>query len=279
VSPVVFESFVVHCKLRQQFWQDNGWTVQWLEDSGSSDAAKRDLLAAQKANVLLVDPIETEKWLHRLNKSSQDLRRVGFLDSIWLDKGVYWPQTIYPEALRDLMVKVGKSLDFSGCAYIAPSSAAWGRLCALAAFDLGYRKIRFICNDLALTEAIKAQIEKFCFGIEIEGLETAGVTLQPNNGSLLMNACDLKNDPDMKQTLLYLNFVRPGSLIVDIPFSSQASALEQEALSANYEVISNSQVRGVFDFLILRRLGLVDGKDRQTYLEKWQAFLKSTPAT
>lgn len=265
MSSVAIEVGKARCELRRQFWSDNKWPVEFLEAEGDP--------LNSKAKVVLTDPLESPDWFHRTKKFTQGLQRIEFTDSIWQDHGKFWPKALYPTALHDLVVRVGQKLDTRAWAYVA-GVGPWARLAVTTAFDLGYRKVRIISNDHAGVEDLSRKIQKFCFGIELEELATADVTLQPNNGSLLINTFDLETDKDMLTTLLYLNFVRRPALIVDVPFHNALSPLLQEGQHAGFEVISGVDLRGMYDFMVLEKLGIKIGINWSQYLTTWRAALE-----
>ncbi len=263
----VFESGTARCGFRRQFWKENKWVLDWPEIEG-------DPLVVPQAKVIIIDPQESADWFHRTKKVTQDLQRVQFTDSVWFDHGKYWPKALYPAALHDLIVRIGKKLDTRAWAYVA-GVGPWARLAVVAAFDLGYRKVRVISNEDEGFQDLASKIRKFCFGIEMELLKTSDVTLQPNNGSLLINTFDLSTDKDMLTTLLYLNFIRRPALIVDVPFNYQQSELLQEGQSAGFDVISGVDVRGLYDFLLLQKMGIETKLDWNQYLTLWRSFLEA----
>lgn len=265
MSIAIFEAGTARCGFRHKFWKENKWSVDFPE-------LKDDPLTSKMVTAIIVDPNESAQWMHKLNKFPQGLGRTEFVDSIWLEEGTFWPRSLYPEVLRDLIVRVGRTLDTRAWAYVA-GVGPWARLAVMAAFDLGFRRLRVITNDTEGFNDLRIRIEKFCFGLEIQPLETADVTLQPNNGSLLINTADLQNDADMLQTLLYLNFIRRPGLIVDIPFNYQLSPLLQEGQHNKLDVISGVDIRGLYDFHVLNRLGIDTQLQWSAYLTAWRAFL------
>lgn len=265
--PTVFESGAARCGFRRQFWKDNKWNIEWPEVAG-------DPLLAKQVSLLLVDPNESTDWLHRAKKSSQDLQRIEFTDSIWFENKVYWPKAIYPRALHDMIVRVGKKLDTREWAYVT-GTGPWARLAVLTAFDLGYRKLRIISNDSPGILDLATRIQKFCFGIEMEELRHEDVTLQPNNGSLLVNTIDLAVEKDLLSTLLYLNFVRKPALIVDVPFNYQPNPLLQECSQAGFDTISSVNLRGLYDFCLLEQLKVEIGVTWEQYLKAWNESLEA----
>lgn len=261
----IFETETARCGFRHQFWRELNLSVEWKEIEG-------DPLAPREAGVILVDPADSTDWLHRIKRFPQDIQRIEFVDSVWLEAGTYWPRAFYARTLTTLMTRFAKTLDTKAWAYVA-GVGPWARLAVLLAFDLGFSRVRLVCHDPSAVQELIDKVGSFCFGIELEPLQTADLTLQPNNGSLLINCYDLLNDADMKQTLLYLNFIREPGLLVDLPFNFQAAPLIDEGKVVGYPTISSVQVRGLYDYYLLHRLGVDTGLPWPEYLNRWQDFL------
>ncbi|PWU22551.1 MAG: hypothetical protein C5B49_00455 [Bdellovibrio sp.] len=261
-----FELPTARCGFRHQFWKDNHWDVNWVEGTPGNPFLEKF------TDLIIVDPLESSEVLHQLKQNPQDVGRLHFVDSVWLESGRYWPRNFYEEVLRELIVRIGQRLDIAAVAYVA-GTGPWARLAAVAAFELGYRRVSLISNDSPKSQQDIQRLSSFCFGLEIEILATAEMTLKPNNGSLLINTLDLQADRDMLETLLYLNFIHRPGLIVDIPFTFQLSALMQEGRGAGFDVVSGVDIRGLYDYLILRRLGVEVKLEWSAYVAAWRAFL------
>lgn len=252
------------CPHRRGFWRDLELPVEFV------DSIAEPLKA--KIGGLIVEPSQSDEWLKKIKSASTDVIRVGFLDSLLQDHGRLWPRNLYFSVFREAIVRAVGQLDITSWAYVA-AEGPWARFGVAVAFDLGYRRVRVICNQEGAVDDLRERMSHFCFGLEVEGLRTSDVTLQPNNGSMLLNAYDLSKDPDMSQTLLYLNFVRLPGVIVDVSKMSVMSPLIQEGQNAHYDCIDGALLRGGYDFQLLSTLGVPLVCEVHEYIEKWKSYL------
>lgn len=266
MKPKVHVTSLAECAHRQKFWSERKWDVEWI--SGTPE----QLLLEKKADVILIDPIETAEWIERSKNIPIEISRYGFADSLWLQEGRYWPRALTSGLLRDFVVQVAKTLDISAWAYIV-GGGPWAQMFVYLASDIGYRKICLVADNPDPIDEIFQKVKKHCFGLETRILAPGDLTQEPNNGSLLINTLNLESEPNLLQNLLYLNFVHKPGLIMDIHFEAKISALLGEARQTGFEIISGVDIRAVYDHAVIEKLNIGNQISLPAYLADWRAFL------
>lgn len=258
------------CAFRRDFWKEKKLPVEFV------DGDTEDILKAKSAHIILIDPQSSEVYLQKKGRMSRELKLLRFVDHIVLSENVYWPGAVSLAAFRKLVITHAKSLNLGARAYVTGTSP-WARLAILTAFDIGYRQVRIIGEDPLEAQKIIDDFSKFCFGLSIVLQDRSQLTLQPNNGSLLINTEPLTMDPELLTVLMYLNFISRDGLIADIEFQTDEGLLCKEGQASGFKCLPGIDFRGAFDFEILLSQGLVKDAELDTYLKEWQSFLQQQP--
>jgi hypothetical protein len=264
--PRLFEHPDVQCPYRHQFWKDNRWLVDWVE--GDLD----QVLKKKEAHFLLLPPEQTNALKSKFRVFSLSVEQLGFFDSAVFENNEYRPQAQYGAILKNFIVHIGKNLDIKKLCYVA-GAGPWVRLSVHVAFQLGYRN--FVLVDSNQQSAIEnlAEISRSCFPINIKTVEPQALTLEPNNGSLLISCQALLEGSELLETLLYLNFVRSPGLICDLHFQPALSPLLVEGTHTGFDVVSGFDLRALYDYYVLTSTKVDTGISWKTYLTNWRAFL------
>lgn len=254
----VFEHEGAGSDTRRAMWADLKLPIEWIHsvEAGST-----------KDSVEILTGWDSEDYLLRLKNVPREVLLIRHLDVIDHTGGKVWPRSLLSLAIRQIVLRSSRGLDLRAWALVTGTSPL-SRAALLSAFEVGYRMVRLVHADgeEAAAEKIRADFEKFCFGLKIQPQKRAELTLQPNNGALLINVEDLALDEDLLQTLLYLNFLHRPGLVLD--FSSQPgseSALLREARLSDFETVSGFRVRTEWDFIFLQSLKLAPGLNAEEY--------------
>lgn len=241
-------------------WRDMGFPVDWVEDDLPS------LLTSGLLGVF-TDPEKSEQTLPLLSGLPRVVDETRFVDFIELASGRPWARSSFRSAGAEFLGKGVPSLSSSMRAYVA-GSGPWARLFALLAVEHGFRQLRFVVEDPAEVQDLIRELNRFCFGVEIQALPHVELTLQPNNGSLLVNTLASAENAELVADLAYLNFISPEGLVVDVheqdnlllseAKGSQIRVLDGAATQAFAEYKSLSQIRGLLtgsfeDYLEMRK--------------------------
>ena len=108
--------------------------------------------------------------------------------------------------------------------------------------------------------------------MQIDILKDTDLTLQPCDGSILINTIFSADEIQQVQNLTYLNFLKKGGVVVDLTESGYPDLLT-EAENINLTRISGSRLWAERDFDFLTsifggKLGLTETQ----YLEQWETW-------
>lgn len=261
-SPLrLYESPGTECELRRQFWRNLALPVEWV--SRREEAHHGILVAPDKP----IEPIES------LKRMTRDILLLGYYDFLKIEDGILWPKAIAQRCLRPLILRRCPALDLRAWALVTGVQAT-SRLALESVFQLGFRQVRLVHGEGQNGEAqkIQTELQKFLFGFKITLQKRDDLTLQPNNGSILINVVDLTQDAPLRETLLYLNFLHRPGVILDLPFQAQDSDLISEARVSGFDAISGKEARGAWDYALLEELGLLPHLklSAAAYAEAWE---------
>lgn len=269
-------SFTVY-EPRRKFWLDIlklplDWKVFSEEELNDPlDTLKRD----QSSDGLLLSPLFTENILSSEMKVPAEVIESGFVDSTVRSQGKLWVRCFLKEAIRQSILHKSPSLDTHAIAYVTGSDEMT-RLAIVVAAHIGFRRIVVVTQTPEKATARVQQLQRLFFDLEIKVIKDFELTLQPNNGSLLINTYTPEDGEVVFADLTYLNFLKPDGLVVDLPFSPLSNDLLTEAEHVKVSSLTGVEIWSFRDFLFLR--ALLEEKfviSWPEYLDHWRKFLSS----
>ncbi len=177
----------------------------------------------------------------------EDLRETGYADFLVLQEGKLWPRQVFTSELKNLIVERAPALDTHQAAYIAASGAFLHMSLSLVA-RFGYKKIRIVTKDRTAALARAQKFEKLFFGVDLSVIDDHEITLQSNDGSLLISSLNSQEDSALLSDLTYLNFLAKTSLIIDLDYHKDSGVLIDEAKMVGLPHIAAREVglRSIF---------------------------------
>lgn len=257
-------------ELRKKFWQQEFKIELRIEKEFKSELKKEACL-----NALILDEKSARVLLKTETSLKTEVIQTQFAGCLVFNDGQWWLQAFLPEALSYLIVKRAPALNTHRMAYVTGNNF-YTRLAAVAAVKLGLEKISFVApNPSDLIEMVNS-LKKSFFGLDVKLVKETELTLQPSNGSLVINTVSFQDSPAMIEDLTYLNFLeKQNSLFVDIPFSKESNVAVKEAEEVGIACLYSFEIWGMRDYLLLKNLKLKELPSADQYLEKWQKFLSS----
>lgn len=263
---------------RKKFWIETLKLPLMWKDFSNEDL--NDPLATLKSDKLsdglLLSTLFTENILTSNAKVPSEVVEAGLVDSIVRTQGVFWVRCFLKEALRQSILGKSPSLDTHSIAYIT-GSELMTRLSIVVAAHMGFRRFMVVTREPEAAELRIAQLKKLFFDLEIKVIKDFELTLQPNNGSLLINTYTPEDGGEVFADLTYLNFLKPEGLVVDLPFSAKTNDLLEEAAHVKIPTLTGLEIWGTRDYFFL---SAVLGPELQmtlpNYLLQWREFINQS---
>lgn len=256
--------------LRRKFWTSDrlsGVTIGWEEHLTSDPVFwQRKDLAAILVSSEFADVIKAN-----LNSIPQEVLECDSFDVLVYDKR-WWPRITLREAIRELIVAKTPKLDTQSVAYV---SGLGGNLRASIAtlVQMGFKKIKLISDAEQKSEEIAKLLNRKFFGTEITVLGNQEIIRQPNHASVLIN--NLNFDHPLQKDLSFLNFLRPGGLVIDLNFvDREHSLLLAEAEQSGFQTVDGLELSLLCDWHLFKRIGLNPSLSGSQVLEEWGKFRK-----
>jgi len=198
------------------------------------------------------------------------------IDSLFKTESGIWPQCLMREALHELIIQKASRLDTQMRAYVTGSGASM-RVALAMLVQLGFSEINIVVDEPEMAQSILSEVNKTFLLVNFHVLRNTDLTLQPNNGSLLINTVRLEEKGELIEDLSYLNFISLDGLVVDLNLQPVSNQLMEEAGNVGLKILSGIELQGYMDWLFLKRLfGHVSLTSAQ-YLQKWEEFFKNKP--
>jgi hypothetical protein len=264
-----------------EFWKSLGIDVELVE---ISEEMKQEMLAhpslffrrhTEGFDVAFMDPLTGEKVVRDAAELISEVKDLGWADVLLHERAHLWPRLLQREALRLSIIRAAPDLDSHSVGYVTGKGPA-ARMVAAVLIQLGFENLAILSDDPARVAEELQGLKRKYFGIQIKFLSEPEMTLQPNNGSIIVNTLSHDVKSDILDDLPYLNYIKKEGLVVDLPLEKGPNQLIDEAKHVEMRVLNGITVRGQRDFLILSQRAKWDGEilpiSESEYLSKWDAF-------
>ncbi len=253
------------------FWLKNGYIgkVEKLDLLGKPDSLH---LLKQIDTFAFVDIESSPALMDLFSHHPVLVRESSCFDFIHFQNEKYWPELFLMEALSQKIVLKAPRLNTHSIAYVT-GSTAMVRLVIAVLFKLGFKQFNIVSDDLDQSALLMEELKRKFFSINVNLIKNTELTLQPNNGSVLMNTLSFDSKSIILEDLYYLNFISKDGLVVDMNFFSEANNLIDEAKHVSMLYLTGIEVGAYRDFLMLKSIVKDFKITFQSYLEFFEKFL------
>lgn len=266
--------------LRKKFWLEKlALPLQWHEWTEAELEDPSFLLNHSKIQGALLTSRYSDPLFKLAARKPTEVVETGHADSVIYQQGSVWLRCFLRIALRQLIMEASPSLNTHATCYIT-GTGSLTRMCAVVAIQMGFRHLAFVASEHHEAAAEIRGLQRLFFDLEFKLLRENELTLQPNNGSLLINTLPAETGGVIFEDLTYLNFLKKEGLVVDLPLSFVSNPLLEEAAQAELVFLESFKIWGVRDWLFLQSL-LADQLTitLADYLKEWESFAKTEKQT
>lgn len=266
--------------LRKKLWLEKlSLPLQWRDITGDEKLEPESLIKKTDFDALIISPEYSDRLFQHAQRKPAEVVEVGFADSLVRQQNVNWLRCFLRAALKSLILKKAPALDTHSTCYVA-GSGALVHMAGVVAIQLGFRRLVFISAEQERTIEDLQSLSKLYFDLQVHWLRESEMTLQPNNGSLLLNGLTPEDGGSIFEDLTYLNFLKKAGLVVDLPLSFNLNPLLEEAEHLGIRYLSGSSLWGVRDWLFLKSL-LEDNFKLSVdeYVNEWESLGKTENKT
>ena len=275
--------------LRCDFWQENLalWSDQkltWVEqgeasflEEGSAKQWLKNLKTLKDVAGIFVENDPAQALIHAMEIFPQKIRELRTFDCLLPDTaGQWWPHCYLKLALSERISLKSPHLDCTQIAYITGDGNNM-KVAASIAVQFGFPSIFLVIDESQAVEETLAHLRRQYFGVNFQTITSGDLTLQKNNGSLLINTAQFNKSEEFIEDLSYLNFLLGGALVVDTNVLPLTNNLLSEALHVGLTILGGAEVLGLADYLMLRdildSLKVARPLSSEQYLEQWMLYL------
>lgn len=249
-----------------EFLQDLGVPVQTFDPTEPEQSFDR----------VIVDPDLSPQALENFPQGISDaVRQTGFVDSLEYVKRRYVLYNVLRAHVLEIIIKNRSSLNVQQKVYIA-GHGPWASFFALVAFQMGFRSFVLVSQQTGDAGLLTERLAKFCFGAKFEELYHSDLTLQPNNGSLLVNTIGPEESTEVMSDLAYLNYLSPQGLVIETHATLGMTVLSEEAFGSKIPVISAAQMRAFVEYVQLRKIETIKfNESADSFAEKREVYFST----
>jgi hypothetical protein len=248
----------------REFWRTLSLPVEWVE-------GEIDELLQAKVDGIFVNPDDSEALLPRFHEVPRQVVECQFFDFIEIERGRTFPRSFLRSSGSELFARGTKILDTKLRAYVT-GTGPWARLFCLLAVEKGYSHLCIIVEKVEEAAPMLKRLSQFCFGVHVEVIEHVDLTLQPNNGSLLVNTISPEHSLDLISDLAYLNYLSPTGLVIETHETKGVHPLLEEARHSNLAVLDANETQGLAEYKAFTHYPGLLPWTIEEYLEKRKSF-------
>lgn len=258
------------------FWKSLALEIELIE---ISDEIKNqpELIYKHKVDfeVALLEPTVGEVVTDAAKEVLSEVKDLGWADLLIRQQKHLWPKLLSRHALRLSIIQAASDLDSHSVGYVT-GKGPMARMAAAVLIQLGFERLAILSDDPVLVEKEISFMRRKYFGIQIHFLSESEMTMQPNNGSIIINTIAHDKESNILDDLPYLNYIKKEGLVVDLPFATGPNQLIDEAEHVGMRVLSGVTVRGMRDFILLQQLAEIQEIkcpfELTDYMKAWLEF-------
>ena len=207
-----------------------------------------------------------ENW----STQPSQVKILGCCDVFIKEANSLWPRVILYDSLRECIVTKMNDHDIKEAGYVVCNDLR-GRALVSLLLSLGHKQVFLVGENDRFIQSEVQHLKRFHIGNEIASLPTHQLTLQQTRASILINAISLKDNSSLMNDLVYFNFMKENSTVLDLDFSDAKGGLIEEAQKASLKIIPKEFLAAYYDFSILKKLQLVPSATFEDFHKSWMA--------
>jgi shikimate 5-dehydrogenase len=229
-----------------------------------------------KGDLYLFRPDATEALISQFERLPDETRAAQGFDCLVRLQNQWWPRLYTKSALKFMIVKSTPLLNTQGVAYVT-GIGAQARAAMAVLLEMGFGRLRVVWPEKADTEKVLQQVRSRYFSIDVQWLADEELTLQPNNGSLLINTRDHSDSQTLVDDLSYLNFLQKDGLVVEFWSGRGLNRILQEAQNIGQKIVTPAEIDTAIDaHLWADLLSVAPGQNQSQFVFWWYDQLKAS---
>jgi len=274
----IYEFSAEPFQLRRDFWRQNlseFGQIQFIDFNQSREELKNEFpKISQNMDAALVSEAYSKIFFDLFKDISRRILESKKIDALFRNEGGVWPHCLMRDSLHQLIVQKANKLDTQARAYVTGSDSTM-RVALSTAVQLGFSEVIILVDEVEMAESTLADAGRTFLLVKIHVLKNTELTLQPNNGSLLINTVKLDGREELIEDLSYLNFISLDGLVIDTNLFPLTHQLMAEAENVGLRTLSGAELRAQMDWSFLNKVFGKVSLDMKEYTQKWLEFLKN----
>lgn len=274
----IYEFSAEPFQLRRNFWKQNlseFAQIQFIDFNLSREELKDQFpKISQDMDAAFVSEAYSKIFFDLFQDISRRILEGKKIDALFRNQGGVWPHCLMRDSLHQLIVQKANKLDTQARAYVTGSDSTM-RVALSTVVQLGFSEVIIVVDEVEMAESTLADAGRTFLLVKIHVLKNTELTLQPNNGSLLINTVKLDGREELIEDLSYLNFISLDGLVIDTNLFPLTHQLMAEAENVGLRTLSGAELRAHMDWSFLNKVFGKVSLDMKEYTQKWLEFLKN----
>ncbi len=262
----------------QDYLKSQGLEVEssLLKSIQVPDLIANDYQQLKNYDLLKLSFENSMQLLENWSTHPSQVKILGCCDVFIKEANTVSPRVILYDSLRECIVAKMNDHDIKEAGYVVCNDLR-GRVLVSLLLSLGHKQVFLVGENERFIQSEVQHLKRFHIGNEITSLPTHQLTLQMTRASILINAISLKDNSSLLNDLVYFNFMKENSTVLDLDFTDSKGALIEEAQKASLKIIPKDFLSAYYDFSILKKLQLLPSATFKDFYKSWIA--SSTPVS
>lgn len=244
-------------------------SIRSLDMKELSELAPEFDTKALTEDLYLFELEDTEALIASIESTNAEVRSIKGFDALLRMNKKLWPRVYTRAALRYSIVRQATVLDTKEAAYVTGVGTR-ARAVISVLVELGYSRICMVWPDQQEAEKVIQEFKRNFFLVDIKWLADRELTLQPNNGSILVNTRPHEAGSVLVDDLSYLNFLQSQGLVVEFYSDGKPNKIIQEAQNIGQRIVSPELLMGAYDaYLWADILSVEEDSLKLRFVEDW----------
>ena len=263
-----------------EFWRKNIPEMADFEfihyDSDRDNLNKHWREILKTSDGIIIDREISSHVLPLINGVPRRIGEIQCIDVMAKDpRGNWWPECFFREALHEGIIKSAEDLDTSASGYLTGEGSLM-RVGMSVLVQLGFRKINLVLENPEDFETLSDSFKRLYFDTDIRLMRNTDLTLQKNDGTILINTVKLRQHPELQEDLTYLNFIIGAGLVVDTQGDRLTNPVLDEALNVGLRILPGCDVQSAADWQVLNTILGGLQVSQTEFVKKWGEFVKTS---
>ena len=221
--------------------------------------------AKSQFEVIRIHPALMHLASQTIDRSFQELVRMGTVDTLIKQQDKFWPESLLRESMFQFLTSKVKNMDVQQEALVIGACGV-SRAVAAALIKLGFSQINITSDSVEKINEMADDFKKIYFNTHFKTTPKEELTLLPGVHGIVVNTFDFDESEDFLNDLYFFNFLKKGGWAIDFSDVPLETPFIHIAKDIEAHTVSGYEFNSFYDMIFVQKvfgkvLGVNDYKD------------------